>query len=145
MPPTEIHIDASPERVWEELALPATYEHWVVGSRTIESWDPEFPAPGAKFAHTQGKAPFVIRDETIVVACDAPRRLELLVKARPLLEAQVILELHPDGSGTRVVMDELPLRGLMALPIKLPPGRALTRARNTEALRRVKKRAEGNA
>ncbi|MEA2310902.1 MAG: hypothetical protein QOE28_870 [Solirubrobacteraceae bacterium] len=142
MPPTEIHIDASPERVWEELALPKTYEHWVVGSRTIESWDPEFPAAGTKFEHTQGKAPFVIRDETAVLASDPPRRLELLVKARPLLEAHVILELRPEGSGTRVVMEELPVRGLMALPLRLPPGRALTRLRNTEALRRVKKRAE---
>jgi hypothetical protein len=41
-------------------------------------------------------------------------------------------------------MEELPVRGLMALPLRLPPGRALTRLRNTEALRRVKQRAEGS-
>ena len=145
MPPVQRHIHATPERVWAELSKPPTYEHWVVGSRTIESWDPAFPAPGTRFNHTQGKAPLVIRDETNVVSADPPRRIELIAKARPLLVARVILELRPAGDGTEVTMEERPESGLMAPLIRLPPGRKLTQARNKEALRRLAEHAEGAA
>jgi uncharacterized protein YndB with AHSA1/START domain len=145
MPPVQRHILATPEQVWAELSKPPTYAHWVVGSRTIESWDPEFPAAGSKFNHTQGKAPLVIRDETNVVAADPPRRIELLAKARPLLIARVIIELRPAGDGTEVTMEELAEGGLMAPLIRLPPGQKLTQARNKEALRRLAEHAEGAA
>ena len=142
MPPVHRYIDAPPERVWVELSQPRTYAHWVVGSRSIESWDPEFPAPGTKFDHTQGKAPLVIRDETVVVDADPPRRIELLAKARPLLVARVILELQPAGRGSDVTMEERAESGLMAPLLRLAPGHKLVQARNKEALRRLAERAE---
>ena len=142
MPPVDMYIDAPPERVWQELAKAETYEHWVVGSRTIESSDPGFPAPGTRFEHTQGKAPLVIRDDTEVIAADPPHRIELLAKARPVLVAHVIVELHPAGRGADVTMEELPVSGPLALLLRTPPGAALTKARNKEALRRLKERAE---
>jgi uncharacterized protein YndB with AHSA1/START domain len=142
MPPVEMYIDAPPTRVWAELAEPKTYAHWVVGSRTIESWDAGFPAPGTRFEHTQGKAPLVIRDVTEVLSADPPHRIELLAKARPVLVARVIVELRPAGRGTDVTMEELPVSGPLALLLRTRPGAALIKPRNKEALRRLKERAE---
>jgi uncharacterized protein YndB with AHSA1/START domain len=143
MPPVDLHVDAPPERVWEILSEPKTYEHWVVGSRSIESWDPQFPAVGSKFEHTQGKAPLIIRDITVVDRSEPPRRIELIAQARPLLVARVIVEVAMEGTGSHVTLEEIPVSGLMAPLLKTPPGRALTRTRNRESLRRVRQQAEG--
>jgi hypothetical protein len=140
--PVDLHIDAPPERVWEVLSLPKTYEHWVVGSRRIDSWDDHFPAVGAQFAHTQGVAPLKIQDTTVVDRSEEPRRIELIAQARPMLVARVIVEVEPEDGGAHVTMEEIPITGYIAGMLARPPGRALTAARNKEALRRVKEQAE---
>ena len=145
MPPVSRTTTASPEQVYRVLSTPPTYAYWVVGSRSIESHDPAWPAPGTRFEHTQGIRPAVIHDETESVAGDPPRRLELIVKARPLLVARVVLELTPSGTGTRIDMEEVPMSGLLAPFVRTPPGSALTRLRNHVSVRRLSRLAESIA
>jgi uncharacterized protein YndB with AHSA1/START domain len=138
----EIHIDAPPQAVFTVLADPRSYARWVVGSRKVRAADPDWPAPGTTFDHTVGFGPFTISDCTSVRASDPPRRLELLVRARPLTQATVTLRLHPEAGGTRVEMDEHPAdrrSRILLNPITEP----LVRLRNAESLRRLKALAEG--
>jgi uncharacterized protein YndB with AHSA1/START domain len=138
----EIRIATSPAAVFAVLADGRSYGHWVVGSSEIRDVDAGFPAVGTAFHHTVGIGPFKVADHTRVVACDPPRRLELRAKARPLGTARVILELHPEGDGTRVVMIEDAGDRLTALVFN-PLTHLLVRGRNVESLRRLKELAEG--
>ncbi len=142
MPPVSRTTSLSPQELFGVLSQPPAYAHWVVGSRSVDRHEAGWPAPGTRFEHTQGVWPLLLHDETEVVASDAPRRLELIVKARPLLVARVVLELRPDGTGTLVAMDEQPISGLLAPLLRLPPGAVLTRLRNRLSLRRLAKFAE---
>jgi uncharacterized protein YndB with AHSA1/START domain len=128
--------------VFGVLSDPESYEHWVVGSRSIDRHEPGWPAPGTRFEHTQGVRPVLIHDETESVASDPPHRLELIVKARPLLVARVIMRLEPEGEGTHVVMEEEPMSGIMAPLLRTPLGPPLIKMRNLESLRRLRKLAE---
>ena len=143
MPPVSLSTPAAPEQVFDVLSRPPMYAHWVVGSRSIERHDAGWPAAGTRFEHTQGKWPVIIRDETESAGGDAPRRLELIVKARPVLVARVVLDLEPAGSGTRIVMEEKPMSGLIAPLVGWGPGAALTRLRNRVSLKRLARLAEG--
>ena len=143
MPPVSRSTSAAPEQVYDVLSRPPTYAHWVVGARSIERHDPGWPAAGTRFEHTQGKWPVIIHDETESAGGEAPRRLELIVKARPALVAHVILSLEPSGSGTRIVMEEKPMSGLVAPFVGWGPGAALTRLRNRVSLKRLARLAEG--
>jgi uncharacterized protein YndB with AHSA1/START domain len=136
-------IDAPPERVYEVLADPDSYGYWVVGSSTIRDADPEFPAPGSRFHHTQGFFGVGIKDVTRVVESTPPAHLVLEVYARPLLIGRVTIRLAPVLGGTSVTFEEVPIGGMLdRVPRALvdPP----TRLRNSLTLRRLKKLAEGN-
>jgi hypothetical protein len=142
MPSVDMSFSAPPNRVFDVLSHPPNYENWVVGSRTIESHDPQWPDPGTAFEHTQGKWPVIIHDESEVVSSVRPHRLEMIVKARPLLVARVVMRLEPEGDGTHVVMEEEPIGGIMAPFLRTPLGPPLIKLRNTESLRRLRKLAE---
>ena len=111
--------------------------------RSIERHDDGWPAAGTRFEHTQGKWPVIIHDETESAGGEPARRLELIVKARPVLVAHVVLDLQPSGSGTRIVMEEKPMTGLIAPFVGRGPGAALTRLRNRVSLKRLARLAEG--
>jgi uncharacterized protein YndB with AHSA1/START domain len=145
VPPVSRTTTATPEQVFSVLSAPPTYAYWVVGSRSIEGHDPGWPAPCTRFEHTQGRWPVVVHDETESAGSDPPRRLEMIVKARPLLVARVVLELTPSGTGTRIGMEEAPMSGLLAPFVRTPPGSALTRLRNRVSLRRLSRLAEAIA
>lgn len=136
-------IDAPPERVWAVLADPDSYAHWVVGSRDTRGADPRFPAEGTSFHHTVAFGPIDLKDETEVVASDAPRRLVLHVMARPLGRAKVQLDLTAAEGGTHVTMHEGP-ESLVARLVYNPLVDILLRGRNDEALRRLATLAEGD-
>ena len=138
-----IHIDAPPQAVFDVLADPERYPDWVVGAKRIRRADPEWPKPGATFAHAVGAGPLEVKDTTTVVETEEPRRIVLRARARPIGIAHVELLLTPDGGGTRVDMLEHPvepafLRRLSALvdPLICP--------RNAESLRRLKGLVEGS-
>jgi uncharacterized protein YndB with AHSA1/START domain len=146
VPPITRSTTASPEQVFRVLSAPPTYALWVVGSRSVESHHDGWPEPGSRFEHTQGQWPVIIHDETESAVSDPPRRLELIVKARPVLVARVILELRPtDDGGTEIYMEEEPLSGFLATFVRYPPGALLTQLRNRLSLRRLSRISEAVA
>jgi uncharacterized protein YndB with AHSA1/START domain len=139
----EIRVDAPPEAVFAVLSDPRSFARWVVGSRKIRAADPDWPAPGTTFDHAVGIGPLTVADGTTVRAAEPPRRLEMLVRARPFTQAVVTLRMQPEGGGTRIEMDEHPadLRSHVLFNRLTDP---LVRLRNWESLRRLKALAEGD-
>jgi uncharacterized protein YndB with AHSA1/START domain len=138
---TESYVDAPPEAVFDVLADPDSYGHWVVGSTRIRDADSSWPRPGSKFHHTQGFFGIGLPDNTEVVASKRPRQLVLEARIRPFAVNKVELRLHPHGNGTRVTMIEYPTGGLAAL-VANPLMDLLLHVRNLESLRRLRRLAE---
>ncbi|ADB49371.1 SRPBCC family protein [Conexibacter woesei] len=139
----EIVVHVSPDRVFDVLSDPRAYARWVVGSQAIRRADPDWPAPGSSFDHAVGVGPLRIKDHSSVLERDRPRRLRLLVMARPLSRAFVTLTLHREGSGTRVELEEIAAdtrSRLLFNPLTDP----LVGLRNRQSLRRLKRIAEGD-
>lgn len=139
----EIDVEATPEAVFSVLADPRSFARWVVGSRQIRRADPDWPAAGTAFDHRVGIGPLTLADHSEVEESDCPRLLRLLVKARPLTRAHVVLRMEPRGArGSRVAMDEYAADGrskLLMNPLTDP----LIHLRNAESLKRLKALAEG--
>jgi len=141
MPSVEVHFPTTPERTFAVLSEPRRYGSWVVGAHEVQASDPHWPAPGSTFRHEQGLPVLNIEDTTTVLESTPPTHLKLEARVRPLLVAHVDLRLVPADGGTRVRMEEVPVGGLLAPILRLPPLRMLTRARNLESLRRLRKMA----
>jgi uncharacterized protein YndB with AHSA1/START domain len=129
-------VAAGIDDVWAILADPRAYAFWVVGSRDIRAVEGDWPAVGSTFHHTQGHGPVKLRDTTTVIECDAPHRLLLEVRIRPLLVGPVELTMERDGDGTCVTITERAEGGLggLAPHFATAPFIAL---RNADALRRL--------
>lgn len=138
----ETHVDAPPEAVWAVLADPRAYGEWVVGARRIRGWDDNWPAPGARFHHEVGHPPLTVKDHTESLEADAPRRLKLRARARPMGTAIVIVEISPEGSGSRVMLTEDPGDPLTRIAT-LPWWWLAVRLRNVGSIERLKEIAEG--
>lgn len=138
----EIYIGVPPEDVFAVLSEPRSFARWVVGSREIRRADPGWPKVGTAFDHRVGIWPVTLSDNSEVVECEPPRRLKLLVKARPFSRAYVTLDLKPSNGGTRLCMDEFAadIRShLFFNPLTDP----LIHVRNNVSLRRLKALSEG--
>jgi uncharacterized protein YndB with AHSA1/START domain len=138
------YIDADPDTVFAVLSDASTYADWVVGSRRVRDADADFPAVGSRFHHEVGIPPLLLRDHTEVLECRPPTRLVLRAKTRPFATARVELSLTPQGTGTRVELDEragdLPSR--WALNRFSDP---LIHLRNTHSLRRLRRISEARS
>ena len=136
----EIIVDAPPPAVWAVLADPPSYEEWVVGNQAIRDHDAGWPAAGTEFQHRVGFGPVTVRDKTVSLEAEAPRRLVMNVRALPVGHGVVGFELAESGSGTLVRMEERPAGG----PLKLlwPVFGPLVKLRNAATLRRLKGLAE---
>jgi uncharacterized protein YndB with AHSA1/START domain len=134
-------IATSPERVFEVLSDGWLYTGWVVGASHIRAVEPAWPAPDSRIHHAVGAWPIMLRDETRVEACEAPTRLVLLARGRPLGEARVELRLEPRPTGTLVRMLETPVSG-PGRWLHNPVADALLHARNVESLARLAALAE---
>lgn len=139
-----IIVEAAPEMVWGILADPPSYENWVVGNKSIRGYDKEWPAPGSEFHHTVGVGLLATKDKTVSIESEPGHHLALLVRALPFVRATVTLTLEPDGTGTRVTMEERP-KGKPWETLWNPVLDALTGLRNMESLRRLKRLAEVRA
>lgn len=145
MAENKITTHASPETVFSVLSDPSAYEDWVVGASDIRDADETWPAEGATFHHTQFVPRVGLRDTTTVLECTPPKRLVLCVRARPLVIAEVELEMHQTVSGsTEITMIETPVGGLGG-KLDNPLIHKSLRARNAESLRRLKNLAEQRA
>jgi uncharacterized protein YndB with AHSA1/START domain len=142
---TKIRTTASPEQVFAVLTDPGAYADWVVGAKQIRAVDEAWPAPGSAFHHSLGAGPAMLNDSTTVTELDAPRRLVLCGRARPLTTMAIELDVHPVGEATEVTITE---RAATGAPRWLIGPAAwlmdvLIHLRNVESLRRLRKLAEG--
>jgi uncharacterized protein YndB with AHSA1/START domain len=142
MATTVEYINAAPEQVFAVLEDPYTYAYWVVGCKRIRAVENRWPEPGSKFHHTIGIGPVATRDDTCVVRIEPPRLLELEAHGWPAGAARVTLRLEGSARGTRIEMTEVPTQG-PAKWLHSPVLEAATHARNTVALRRLARLAEG--
>src|SRR6476619_7143452 len=123
------------DQVFAVLSDPERYAGWVVGAKKTRTIDPEWPQPGSRFAHQQGAGPLHIDDITVVRELEAPNRIVLEAKIRPLLTARVTLTLDPLSRGTLITMDEVPIGGPVSRLGRLLEGPL--HGRNSRALRRL--------
>ena len=141
MATSHIQIDVPPDGVWAVLATPATYADWVVGSDIIRGQDTNWPEPGSRFYHRVGRGPFKVKDHTESVESEAPRKLVIHARARPVGTALVTFHLETVGGGAYVTMIEEggdPLSRLSINPLTDP----LVKKRNDVTLKRLKRIAE---
>jgi uncharacterized protein YndB with AHSA1/START domain len=138
---TEAYVNAPPEAVFDVLADPGSYAHWVVGATRTRFADRGWPRPGSKFHHTQGLLGIGLPDNTEVLVSNRPRQLVLHARMRPLAVNRVEIRLRRRGRGTHVTMIEYPVGGIAE---KLPSSvlDKLLHLRNIEALRRLRRMAE---
>lgn len=137
MTTVQVTLAAPKADVWAALVDVRTYPTWLVGARRIRSVDDDWPAPGTAFHHVVGFGPITIADATRSVAVEPERRLELVVRARPAVEATVVFELRDDAEGTLVTMEEHPIGLHRILAPVLAP---LTQARNRASLDQLEDR-----
>jgi uncharacterized protein YndB with AHSA1/START domain len=140
----ETTIEATPQQVWDVLADGWLYPLWVVGATRMRAVDDGWPEVGTRIHHSAGVWPAVINDETVVLAAEPLKVIELRAKGWPMGEADVRIELEEDRSGTRVRIVEDAVTG----PGRLMPGflrSPLLKWRNTETLRRLAFVVEGRA
>lgn len=136
MATTRTQIAASPDEVFAALANPENYGDWVVGSDTVRDADPTWPKFGSRFHHRIGFGPLKVNDHTEVLEVEAPHRLVMRARARPLGSAKVTLLLTERGGGTYVTMIEVAgdrrEHGFQLPPASLSPALAETRTGTAE-------------
>jgi len=135
----EMTIDVDPATVWSVLADAPAYAQFVVGTKCIRRFDPDWPDVGSSIHHTIGAGPIeVIRDSTTVTESTERRCLRLHAGMGWTGGSEIVFTLEAMGpSSTRVAVDEHPVRGLIAFawnPV-LDAGLSL---RNRELLRRLR-------
>ena len=129
-------MQVTPQQVFDVLRDGRTYGHWVVGTRAIRDVDAGWPAEGTRLHYTVGYRPLRKDDVTTSKEYEPDTRLALEARAWPAGTASVVISVEPVGGGTRVSIDEAPLRG----PAKLlhnPLADLLIHVRNVETLRRL--------
>jgi uncharacterized protein YndB with AHSA1/START domain len=129
-------IAATPDQVWAVLSNGWVYPTWVVGASRMRDVEDEWPGVGSRLHHSVGVWPLLVDDTTDVLESDPPRRLRLNARAWPAGDAEVLLELEPDGDGTLVTMREDARTGPATL-VPRPVRQAGIVQRNRESLRRL--------
>ncbi len=134
-------VEAPPEAVFAVLADPAPYGAFVVGSKRVRRFDPNWPELRSCFHHTLGVGPFVLRDLTRVEEVEGNRRLVLRAQMRPLSVNRVAFTLRRVEEGTDVEVEEYAVEGPVAA-VWNPVFEAAMGLRNQEMLRRLKRITE---
>jgi hypothetical protein len=138
-------MSCRPEDVFAVLEDGWSYGMWVVGAARIREVDPGWPEEGSRIHHSVGAWPLLLSDETVVERVEAPRLLQLKVKAWPTGAGRVVLSLTPTADGqTEVVMEERAVSGPATI-IPTPAQDYVLHHRNVEALRRLAYLAEHRA
>src|SRR5689334_24869383 len=111
MATVKCYIAAPPSAVFAVLADGWGYCSWVVGASHMRAVDASWPEQGSRLHHATGAWPLLVKDETVVEGVEPGRSITLLARGRPLGEARVIIEVQPEGAGSRVIMHETPVSG----------------------------------
>jgi uncharacterized protein YndB with AHSA1/START domain len=130
-------LAAPPDRVFGLLGDPRSLSSFVVGTKAIRRFDPDWPDPGAKVHHTVGIGPLALHDETEVREVEADRRLVLDARIRPFGVFRVEFDLASHAGGTEVTVNEYPVSGMAALPGLAAVVERLVKLRNAEMTRRL--------
>lgn len=136
-----VHVAAPAERVFAALTDPYTYPEWLAGAKHIRAVDDGWPAVGTKFHHQVGVGPIRVNDNTEVVEIDAPTRLVLEVRARPVGRGKTTFTIRPDGAGATLTVEEHPIE----TPLRILTDRVLDATihlRNEGSLQRLKRLVE---
>jgi uncharacterized protein YndB with AHSA1/START domain len=135
-------IGVSPQDVYSVLANGWYYSGWVVGTSHMQAVEEAWPAAGSRLFHATGVWPAVLADQTRVDEVVPNERLVMTASGQPFGEARVEMTLSAEGTGTRVMLTETPIRG----PASWMHNRladALLHRRNKESLARLAAIAEG--
>ena len=132
---TKQTFTVSASSLFDTLVNPDTYPHWLVGTRHIRDVSATWPQPSSYFKHTVGFGPIAIPDRTTVRKIDPARMLEMLVRARPLLEAVVRFDVAPAPAGCSLRMEETPVGVYKFIS---PFAQPLIQARNEHSMKRLK-------
>jgi len=122
--------------LFQVLTNPDTYPEWLVGAKRIREVSPDWPSPGSYFKHVVGFGPIAIPDRTTVLDIQETSMLKLLARARPLLKAEVLFDIHPHPDGCFLRITETPVGPFKFLSPLLQP---LIRARNQRSVQRLVK------
>jgi len=125
-----------PEDVVAVLSDGWLYGLWVVGATRIRAVEERWPEEGQRLHHSTGPWPIHLDDRTTVVVSDLPDRLVLTARGWPWGQARIDIRLEPVDGGTRVVMWEDVITGVMLLVPK-PLRAMLLRPRQKECLHRL--------
>ena len=126
--------DATIDEVFDALVDAERYPQWLLGAKVVQIVDRDWPRPGASFEHEVGVGPMTVQDRTTVEDIDPGRRLTLLVRARPFIEAHVAFHVCPQAGGTRLTMTEKPAGWFRLLSPVIAP---LVKVRNDRSLQRL--------
>lgn len=105
--------------------------------------DPSWPGAGAKLRHSFGVWPILTDDITRCVVWEPPHRAVFIARGWPMGEARVAFEVVSRPLGCLVTIEEVAIRGPVAL-VPRPIMNRLLRWRNAEVLRRLSYIAEGS-
>lgn len=131
-------VSVPPERVWDLLADPHSFAGWVAGTARIISADPDWPTVGSRLHHRWGLPLWHMRDHTTVIESDAPHRLVLTARARPLGVVRAELDVALVDGGSRIALHETVLSGWAArLPWLSRPVQYLRNHRSVRRLARL--------
>jgi uncharacterized protein YndB with AHSA1/START domain len=134
-------VQAPPEDVFAVLANGWLYSGWVVGTSHMRAVESDWPAAGSRLFHATGVWPATLNDETRVEEAQINRRLVMTARGRPIGEARIEITLEPELQGTRVSIDEAPVKGPGAW-VHNPLTESLLHRRNVESLARLAALAE---
>jgi hypothetical protein len=129
-------LAASKEDVYQWLIDPWTYPLWLVGANDVRAVDESWPAPGACFHHRVGFGPFTTTDNTELISAEPFERIQLAVRARPLISAVVTFGLVGEVGRCMVSFEEEPrvrTIGNLVRPVLDP----ITHIRNHHSLKRL--------
>lgn len=132
--------EVAPQQVFDVLRDGTSYEKWVVGTRAIRAVDPGWPAEGTRLHYTVGYGVLRKDDVTTCRSYEPEVCLELEAYAWPAGTARIVIRAEPVAGGTRVSIDEAPLRGI-ARRLHNPGLDAVIKLRNVETLRRLEQQA----
>lgn len=138
-------IDAPVPAVWSVLADPRQYARFVVGSKRIRWFEPDWPDVGSAIHHRVGVGPLFLQDESRVTEVVTGRLLRLSAGLRPVAVTEIVFSLEPAGDDrTSVCIEEWVLEG-PATVFYAPLVDRLMWLRNAELLRRLEKVAAHRA
>lgn len=140
-----IRCSAPPDVVFRVLCAPRYYQYFVVGTRAIRRFDPTWPEPGSTFDHSLGFLVTVIRDHTRSLAVQDGRSMTMRTYMRPLAVNDVVFEIEPHGTGTRLSLTETAVEGPGASPPLRQIAEVLFWLRNVWVCRRLRRVVERRA